>query len=195
MSAPQVQAQPQHSTHYVSFTSEIDQTTSESLLGLCAQLANQKVETVYLLLSTPGGQVDVGITVYHTLRALPSKLITHNTGSVNSIGNVVFLAGEERYTNPHATFVFHGVGFQLPAAMQFEQKDLRARLDSIVADQAKIGAIIAGRTSLDPAEVDELFLEAGTGDPDYARSKGIVHDIREAKVPSGAPIHQLVFNR
>lgn len=79
--------------------------------------------------------------------------------------------------------------------MRFEEKNLRERLDSIVADQKKIGAIISERSTLKPEEVAELFREAQTRDPDYAKANGIIHEIREAKVPTGAPVHQLVFKR
>ena len=51
----------------------------------------------------------------------------------------------------------------------------------------------AGFTGLD--EVKELFLEAQAKDPTYALAKGIIHDIRDVEIPSGAPIFQLVFQR
>ncbi len=40
---------------------------------------------------------------------VPYKLITHNVGNVDSIGNVIFLAAEERYACSTSTFMFHGV--------------------------------------------------------------------------------------
>ena len=73
-------AGPPPQTVYVSFTAEINASTTENLLAGCANLANAGVKTVYLLLSTPGGQVLQGITLYNTLRAMPFKLITHNVG-------------------------------------------------------------------------------------------------------------------
>ena len=65
---------------------------------------------VYLLLSSEVGSVMHGINLYNVLRALPVKLVTHNVGNVDSIGNAIFLAGEERYACQHSTFMFHGVG-------------------------------------------------------------------------------------
>jgi ATP-dependent protease ClpP protease subunit len=135
------------------------------------------------------------MTIYNMLRAMPFRLTTHNVGAVNSIGNVVFLAGEERFSCPNATFMFHGVGFDAKGNMRFEEKDLRERLDSLVADQKRIGAVLADRTRLSTEEVEKLFLQAVTRDPDYARDKGIVHDIRDVQIPAGAPVHQLVFQR
>ncbi len=181
---------------YVSFSAEIIPTTTEGLLNACGNLANSGTKTIYLLINTPGGSVAHGITAYNVLKALPAKIVTHNVGSVDSIGNVVFLAGKERYANPEATFMFHGVGFEVPQNTRVEEKHLLERLDSIQADQRRIASIIQSRTSFsDDGEIEKLFLQGATKDAEFAKDRGIVHDIREAKIPSGTPIVQLVFKR
>lgn len=182
-------------TTYLSFSAEVNQQTSEALMGVCADLINKKNDTIYMLLSTPGGSVMYGFTIYNFLRSLPAKLIIHNIGNVNSIGNVIFLAGEERYSCPNATFMFHGVGFDVTQPMRFEEKLLRERMDSVLADQKRIAAVISERAGIKLEEVEKLFLEAVTRDPNYAKANGIVHDIREVQIPAGAPILQLVFKR
>jgi len=160
-----------------------------------ADLANKRVAHVYLLLSTPGGSVNNGLTVYNLLKGMPFKLTTHNVGNVNSIGNMIFLAGTKRYACPHTTFMFHGVGFDVTEKTRFEEKSLRERLDSIGADQKRIAAVIAERTQIASEEVEKLFLEAVTRDPNYAKSNGIIHEIKEVEIPAGAPLMQLVFKR
>jgi len=192
---PPVQQQAPPSAVYVSFSAEINSHTTEALLGVCADLANKRTPVVYLMLSTPGGNVMNGLTIHNFLRSMPFKLVTHNIGNVDSIGNVVFLAGEERYSCRNATFMFHGVGFDIMAPMRFEEKLLRERMDSVQADQKRIADVIVERTSIKPDEVAKMFLEAVTRDPHYAKANGIVHDIRDVKVPAGAPILQLVFKR
>jgi len=182
-------------TTYVSFSAEISQQTSEALMGVCADLANKKAETIYLMLSTPGGSVMYGFTIYNFLRSLPVKVITHNIGNVDSIGNVIFLAGEERFSCPNATFMFHGVGFDITQPMRFEEKLLRERMGSVLADQKRIAMLINERAGIKLEEVDKLFLEAVTRDPNYAKANGIIQDIREVKIPTGAPVLQLVFKR
>lgn len=187
--------QPAPGRVYVSFSAEIVPKTVEPLLGLCANLANQKVPEVYLMLSTPGGSVMHGINAYNVLRAMPFRLITHNVGNVDSIGNVLFLAGSERFSCQDATFMFHGVGFDTQGPTRLQEGNLREHLNSILADQKRIGAIIAAHTSLSPQKIKKLFLAAVTRDPHYAKANGIIHDIRQAVVPPGAPVHQLIFQR
>ena len=160
-----------------------------------AEQANKGVSEVYLLLSTPGGQVPSGIALYSALRAMPFKLITHNIGNVDSIGNAVFLAGEERYACAHATFMFHGVGSDITGPTRLEEKNFREGLSAILSDQQRIGQIVQQRTSVPQAEVAQLFLEQQTKDAAYARAHGIVHEVRDAKIPVGAPVLQLIFKR
>jgi ATP-dependent Clp protease, protease subunit len=180
---------------YVSFSAEVTPQPAEALIAAMANLANQGVPKVHLLLSTPGGSVMHGITVYNTLRGMPFELVTHNVGNVNSIGNPIFLAGEKRYACKHSTFMFHGVGFNAPPNMRMEEKFLRERLDGLDADQKRIASIIAERTNLTDEEIAGMFLEAQTRDAEYALKAGIVHEIRDVNIPHGHPVQALVFQR
>lgn len=180
---------------YVSFSAEVNANTAESLIGLMANLANQRVREVYLMFSTPGGLVMHGMNLYNVLRAMPFKLIMHNVGNVDSIGNAVFLAGAERYACPHSTFMFHGVGFDGVAGQRLEEKILRERLDSLLADQKRIAEVIVERTRITRDASQALFTEAQTKDAAYAVSTGIVHDVRDVKIPPGSPVLSLVFQR
>lgn len=135
-----------------------------------------------------------GITLYNFLRGVPFELIVHNIGNVDSIGNAIFLGGQVRYACAHSTFMFHGVGFDKPAA-RYEEKSLREMLDGIGSDQRRIGSIITDRTTITQDEVEGLFREAQTKTAEFARERGIVHEIREFKLPGGAPVVSFVFKR
>jgi ATP-dependent Clp protease, protease subunit len=179
---------------YVSFSAEINPNTTEALLGAMANIATQGVPKVTLCLSTPGGGIMLGMNIYNMLRGMPFKLVTHNVGNVDSIGNAIFLAGEERFACPHSTFMFHGVGFS-GEGMSFEEKLLRERLDGVLADQKRIGTIIEERTTLTAAKIKPLFREARTKDADYALNAGIIDEIKDVNVPAGVPVVSLVFQR
>jgi ATP-dependent Clp protease protease subunit len=180
---------------YVSFSAEIRPQTTETLIAVLGEQANKGVDEVYLLLSTPGGSVMNGLNLYNVIRGLPFRFITHNVGNVDSIGNAIFLAGEERYACPHSTFMFHGVGFDMPQGGRLEEKNLRERLDAILQDQRRIGSIIGDRTTLNERQIRNLFREARTKDADYALRVGIVNDVRDIQIPAGSPVISLVFQR
>jgi ATP-dependent Clp protease protease subunit len=178
---------------YVSFSSPINGPTTEALLAAMANLSNQGIPRVTLCLSTPGGAVMCGLNLYHMLKAFPFELTTYNVGNVDSIGNAVFLAGEKRYACPNTTFMFHGVSFTTEAGKEFGEKLLTERLEGLMADQKRIGAVLEERTTLTSAQIEPLFLEAKTKDPDYAKRSGIIHDIKEVQIPPGVPVVSLVF--
>jgi ATP-dependent Clp protease protease subunit len=180
---------------YVSFSAEINVRTAEPLISAMSNLANQGVSKVVLCLSSPGGDVMSGMNIYNMLRAMPFDLVTHNVGNVDSISNAVFLAGDRRYACSNSTFMFHGVGFSPEAGKHFEEKLLRERLEGVLADQKRIGAVIEERTELAGEQIEGLFREAQTKDATYAAGAGIVHEIKDVQVPPGTPVMSLVFQR
>jgi ATP-dependent Clp protease protease subunit len=171
---------------YISFVAPITHQSAQILLAACAGLVKKSVQSVYLLFATNGGQVMEGVALYTALCAFPFTLTIHNIGSVNSIGNVIFLAGQRRYAVPSATFLFHGVGFDAVAGMRLEEKFLAERLDSIKADHARLSSIISSRTKLTQQAAEQLFAQQATRDAQYAKTNGIVDDIIDFQMPQGA---------
>ena len=178
---------------YVVFHAPVTGTTAQHLITTSAQLVQQGFDELYMLLSTPGGNVSSGLTIYNMLRGLPAKIITHNAGNIDSIGNTVFLAGEERFACPHSTFMFHGVGMDV-ANMRIEEKNAKEAVHSILQDQKRIGAIIADRTQINAAKARKLFREARTKDAEAALAAGIIHGISDINIPTGAPVVSLVLD-
>lgn len=182
-------------TVYVTFSAEINATTAESLISLLAAQANNGVQEVCLLLSTPGGSVMNGMNLYNMLRAFPFRLTVHNVGNVDSIGNAVFLAGHTRYATPHSTFMFHGVASGVQAGQALDAKTIRELGEGLAADEKRISGVIRERTSLSDEEIVRLFQEQSTKDAAYALARGIIHEIRDVRIPPGSPVLSLAFQR
>lgn len=180
---------------FISFSAEINQNTTESFMGILADKLNNGFKNFYILFSTPGGRVANGVTLYNYLRSIPAKVAMHNIGIVDSVGNLVFLAGEPRYAVPNSSFLFHGVGFDITQPTRFEEKQLKERLKSIERDQKLISDIIAERAKLSISEVRKMFLEAVTKTPEEAKKIGIINDIRPVKIPKGVQVLQFVFQQ
>jgi ATP-dependent Clp protease, protease subunit len=180
---------------YVSFSAEVNAATTETLIAAMANCANLGVKRVCLAISTPGGNVMNGLNVYNVLQGLPFELTTHNVGNVDSIGNVMFLAGAKRYATPNATFMFHGVGFDALPGQRLEEKNLRELLDGIASNHKRIGSIIVDHSTLSDRAAGTLFREAQTKDADWAMANGIIHEIKDFNATPGAPIIPLIFQR
>lgn len=159
-----------------------------------SDLHNNNATEVHLLFSTPGGSIMNGFNLYNVLQAFPFKLIMHNVGNVDSIGNVIFLAAKERRAAPHSTFMFHGAGFDV-ANMRLTEPLLREYLDSLAADHKRMAEVFSQRTTLSTEDSVALFKEASTKDAVWANAVGFTQATSEPQIPVGIPVHSLVFNR
>jgi ATP-dependent Clp protease, protease subunit len=172
---------------YISFNAGINAETREALINAVLGMMHSGKKEIHLMLSTGGGGIIPGFEIYNTLRALPIKLVTHNMGSVNSIGNVVFLAADERYASPASTFMFHGVtwGVSGEAITRAQAKEL---LGFIEADERRLSETIAERTKLSVEDTKHFFEAADTLGAERALEAGIVSAIRVLAIPAGSEI-------
>ncbi len=177
---------------YVSFRAPVNAQSAGQLLTTMTHIVAQQITDVHLLLATKGGVVDDGLHLYEMLRALPIEITTYNVGYVESIGNVIFLAGSRRYAAPTANFMFHGVGLDVQHA-HFDRRHLQATLSGLKNDEGRIAEVYAKRTGLSKAQIRGLSNEPKFIGADDAKKLGIVHDIMDVKVPALVAFHQIVF--
>jgi len=177
---------------YVNYFDAITDGKVRGLMALCADiLAKVKPTptTLYFAISSPGGGVAAGVTLYNFLRALPVKIIMHNTGSIDSIATVIFLAAEERYACSHSRFLFHGVATgEMPAGTRLNRFQTREFLSGLEQDEGRIKELIVERSSITESEMARLFQQGETKNPAFALEKGIIHDIRDLTLPVGAQV-------
>jgi len=176
-------------TIYLSFHDSIHLDSANRFMMMCSQIIQQyHPSTLYVLLSSGGGAVDSGVTLYNYLRALPCTVVTHNIGSIDSIATAVFLAGEKRYATPNSVFLFHGVmwGFAQGANLTYSQ--MKEQLSRFDAAEKLFAGIIVERTCFEASAVRKLFRQGQSKDPIFAKSKGVVHEVCEVSVEPGAPM-------
>ena len=177
---------------YLSYSSKIDGKGCDLLLKAFQEIVEDGVKEVHFLINTTGGTVDHGVNLYNILKGLPLELTTHNVSSVDSIGNIIFLAGKNRFACKHSNFLFHGVGLPITKAVRFEEKDLKEKIGALKSDNGILSSIISERTKLNITEIEEMFLKGVTMESEEAKTKGIVDDIREVQIPTGARFVQMV---
>lgn len=189
--------QPAHQpekTIYINYFDGINEAKVKQLMSVVSQvLAQEKPDHLYFAFSSPGGGVTAGIVLHNFLKALPVKITMHNTGAIDSIGNVIFVAADHRFATAHSSFLFHGVAFNFSQGAKMGLNAMREHVSSITADENKIAGILSSRTKLDPGEINQLFLQGEAKDPIFAFDKGIIHEIRELEIPKNAAIITLNF--
>ena len=95
------------SLHIVHFIGPINHNSACSVRNLCLQALQNGASEIELHMSTEGGNMTAGFALYFFLKSLPVPLTTFNIGSVESVGVVIFLAGERRFACPGARFLVH----------------------------------------------------------------------------------------
>ncbi len=181
--------QVQQKIVYINFFDGIEPQRIFQFINFFSQIFQQhRPEIIQINISSPGGNVSVGMFLYNYLKSLPCKLIMHNIGSVDSISTIIFLAGEERYANPNASFLFHGIVTNFPSQTSLTLYQLKERLGGLEVDQNKISNTITELTKITKQELDELFLQGEVKSPEFALQKGFIHGIKPMALPKDAII-------
>lgn len=178
----------QYETVCVVYHDEISVEKTKALMEICSNTVQQYgVKTIYFQFSSGGGSVDSAITLYNFLKSLPCEIVMHNTGSIDSAANVVFMAGDKRYAASHTSFLFHGVGWNF-GAEQLKRAQIKESLSMVESAEQKIAGILAEHTNLGIAEIKELFNEGESKSATFAKSKGVVSELKDVVLPEGTPI-------
>ncbi|MBC8333253.1 MAG: ATP-dependent Clp protease proteolytic subunit, partial [Anaerolineae bacterium] len=85
---------------YIRFLAPVTPNTTDQLFQLIDRAIRNQYQRLHLMLSSPGGSVFHGLTIYNFLRGIPLETYTYNFGSVDSIGVVVYCAGSVRFSVP-----------------------------------------------------------------------------------------------
>lgn len=180
---------------YVAFSAPITGYTTEFFQSFLVDRLKEGATSFYVLLSSLGGNVKDGITLFNFLKSLPVELTMHNIGQVDSIANVVYAAGKKRYANHHSSFLFHGVGFTVSQGARLEEKDLQEKLDTVRKDQHMIASILNSEIGLPTETTEKFFFQTAVLSAEEGKKLGIVHDLQEAQVPEGAEFYQLLLQK
>jgi ATP-dependent protease ClpP protease subunit len=180
-------------TVYLTFHDNINLESANRMMDFCAKAIQQySPQRLYFLFSSGGGAVDSGVTLFNYLRGLPEEVIMHNVGTIDSIANAVFLAGEIRYATPASSFLLHGVSWTFPQATILTYAQMQETMSRFDAAEQLFAQIVGDRSKLPPQEVRDLFRQGQSKGPQFALDKGFIHEIREVKIPEGASLHSII---
>jgi ATP-dependent Clp protease protease subunit len=172
----------------IRFLSEINQQSANLLISVVEDLIRKGHKDILLLISSPGGSVFHGVSLYNFLKRSPINLETCNFGSVDSIATVVYCAGSKRYCVPNARFLIHSISFNIQGNASFEEKKLNEIINGLKLDRENIAKIIAENCKKKTEEIEKIMFEGKTYNPEEAKSFGLVTDIKEKLFEEGEEI-------
>ena len=173
---------------YIRFMAPVIPQTTNSLLQIIDRKIKEKCERIHLMLSSPGGSVFHGLSLYNFLKGTPIEIYTYNFGSVDSIGVVIFCSGDKRFSVPHARFLIHGVRFNISGKASFDEKQIEEHLKSLKIDQHNIARVIADTAQKPAHKVEEDMNNRITLNPNEAKDYGLVHEIKSELFPVDADL-------
>ncbi len=173
---------------YIKYYALVDEPHIKALLNTIESKRREGINEFVILISCPGGNVFHGLSAYNFLKGLPVKIITHNFGSIISMGLVLFCAGEERYSVPHGTFLLHGVQSHFPKGAVLEEKQLEERLKALQLDTENIAGVVAANTGKSEEEILKAMHERTTLNPEEAQEFGLIQEIKEELFEEGSEL-------
>jgi ATP-dependent Clp protease protease subunit len=171
---------------YIRFMAPVIPQTIEPLMRIIDQKINQKYERIHLMISSPGGSVFHGLSVYNFLKGAPIEVFTYNFGSVDSIGLIIYCSGSKRFSVPHARFLIHGVKMNFPGPTSFDEFQIHENLKSVLIDQKNIAKVIADTSGKGIEVIEKDMHDRRTLSPTEAKEYGLVHDIKSELFPLNA---------
>jgi len=182
-----------NSKFYVKFFAPVVPESVAILMQIVDNKLKAGAKEMGLLISSPGGDVFHGLSAYNYLKGIPMKVTTHNFGSADSIGVVLFCAGEKRYSVPQARFLLHGVTCTFTQPVSLEEKQLEEKLKSLQIDMGNIANIIAETVGKEKDDIVKDMLNRTTLYPDQAVEYGLVHEIKSDLFERGAEVISISF--
>ncbi|MDE1167352.1 MAG: ATP-dependent Clp protease proteolytic subunit [Pseudomonas sp.] len=176
------------SQHIVHFHCQIDQSTHERLRDRCLEAIDQGATSLWLNMSSSGGSTSYGFAAYNFIKSLRVPVRVINTGNIESMGIVMYLAGGERLTAPHSRFLIHPMNWYFNQS-SVDHSRLREYLSSLNNDLERYVNIFTEETR-DAAQKLDIFkclsAEEKVIAPDDAVSCGIAHRVEQIVFPEDA---------
>ena len=178
----------------IKFFAPVIDVTINTLMNAIDQKMKEGINQFILLISSPGGSVHHGLSAYNYLKGIPVNIATHNFGSVDSIGVIVFCGGSKRLSVPQARFLLHGVsaGFQNE---RLEEKQLEERLKGLQNNVENIAKVIAENTNKSVQEIRDAILERTILNPEEAKAWGLVDEIKTALFEEGSEVISIQYQQ
>jgi ATP-dependent Clp protease protease subunit len=123
---------------------EVNQEVSRRVAERLLALAYESDDPITLYISSPGGHVESGDTIFDIIRYIKPTVRTVGTGWVGSIATHIYLAPEKehRFCLPNTRFLIH----QPAGGFGGDASDIEIHAREIVKTRERINRIIAEQT-------------------------------------------------
>lgn len=177
----------------IRFSDEVNDYTVRQLMDFMDGKRTQGTTEFIILISSPGGNVNAGLTAYNYLKGMPQSVTvtTHNFGVVDSIGIIMYCGGSKRFSVPQARFLLHGIKYTLSGPMQLDERSLDEMLKALKIDSGNIAKVISANTQKTVPQVEAAISEGTTLTPEQGKEWGLVHEIKNDLYDASAIVYHI----
>lgn len=179
----------------VRFNAPVNDLTADALFNVIDILSNLGMKKLHLLLHSQGGSVSSGLAIFSYLKGRNIEIITHNIGTVDSIGVVIFCAGSKRYCVPQCSFTIHRIEFSVQANASADHFRILEKHQSFDCDGKNIRTIISGATGIPDKDIAAIMLNGQVWNAETAVKNNLVHEIKSELVPPGSRVDAVVNDK
>ncbi|MGA2029838.1 MAG: ATP-dependent Clp protease proteolytic subunit [Verrucomicrobiota bacterium] len=182
---------PQPPDFYGIFSGAIDQTSLQKFFNNFALVTQQPQPNkhLHLLVQSTGGSIADGTAMYNFLKTAAIDVSLYNSGSVQSMATLVFLAAKRRVVSQHATFMLHRASCAPQAMTTSRIADV---LKSLKIDDDRMDAILKSHLKLSEEQWAQLRSNEFWFTAEDAIKNGLATEIGDFLPPKGSKI--LSFN-
>jgi ATP-dependent protease ClpP protease subunit len=168
--------------HTVCFLCSVNVNTISALQNSCLSAISAGATQINLHISSQGGDVASGFTGYNFIKSLPVSVNCYNISNVDSIANVIFLAGNRRFANHGSRFLLHPFQWQFGGAQSVDHERMREWMFSLDYDLDRLVSVFNEETINASELMDwkQLIKTSTIINPERAISLGIINNIEDA---------------
>lgn len=131
-------------TRTILISGPVEEELAERVIAQTLVLDAESHDPIRVIITTPGGMVDIGFAILDILRYVESPIIGIGAGFVASMGVPIMLAAEKqnRYALPNTRFMMH----QPSGGAGGPATDIRITAQEIIKTRERLNRLIAERT-------------------------------------------------
>lgn len=177
----------QPTNFYGVFSGEINQFSAQKFFDNFAIISQQPVleKHLHLLIQSGGGAIAEGIAMYNLIHSAPFDVSLYNSGTLQSMATIVFMAAKRRVVNENATFMLHRATCAPQPMTTDRMKDV---LGSLKLDDDRINEILKRHLNLSKDQWSNLRDHEFWLTAKDALASGLATEIGDFAPPRGSAI-------
>lgn len=184
---------PSMNERYLLFTGPVTMESAQNLLKVLNDSVKKNIARIHLLISSPGGDVNFGITLYNYIKSLPVEIYTYNIGIVDSIAIILYCSGSKRFCDKNARFLLHNEKLTIQTSQVFnlDESQLNEIHNILQSGKTLYSNILSKYISATPDEICKMMSKVTIFDKQAAENVGLVTNLDDLKLQAGINIENI----